>query len=335
MLLSICIPTYNRAEYLPALLDSLLPFANQIEIAISDNASTDNTETVIAPYAAKFPLFQFSRAPENQGPDRNYFRAANMATCPYLMLCGSDDAIEPQGFTLALQNLAQYHPTLLVTERLNCDNQLTPINQSRFLHQATPRLFPLTTQENIITYLQLGHSIGAVYSYLSNTIILKDAWHNAPFDENFMGSAYPHVYKFLQILQAPAATLYFQPQPMVRTRLFNDSFLTHDYARRALLDVNGYHRLATSCFAGMPQAAKALTTILQREIIHTHFGRILRFSLVKSRSKPESWQAYFTAARQAVTMPPLFICLDHFPLFFHKAVVATYQWLKKIIPAAG
>lgn len=47
-LLSICIPTYNRAEYLAKSLDTLvcLPEFNssEVEVVISDNASTDNTQ---------------------------------------------------------------------------------------------------------------------------------------------------------------------------------------------------------------------------------------------------------------------------------------------------
>jgi len=53
-LLSICIPTYNRAEYLAKSLDTLvcLPEFNssEVEVVISDNASTDNTQEVAKKY---------------------------------------------------------------------------------------------------------------------------------------------------------------------------------------------------------------------------------------------------------------------------------------------
>ncbi|EBH2219729.1 glycosyltransferase, partial [Salmonella enterica] len=47
MLISFCIPTYNRKEYLEELLNSINnqeKFNLDIEICISDNASTDGTE---------------------------------------------------------------------------------------------------------------------------------------------------------------------------------------------------------------------------------------------------------------------------------------------------
>jgi abequosyltransferase len=46
-LLSICIPTYNRSQYLKQALETYVSnaaFDDEVEIVISDNASTDNTE---------------------------------------------------------------------------------------------------------------------------------------------------------------------------------------------------------------------------------------------------------------------------------------------------
>ncbi len=55
--LSICIPTYNRASVLEKTLESItanpvFAAASDIEVVVSDNASTDNTEEVVARFAA-------------------------------------------------------------------------------------------------------------------------------------------------------------------------------------------------------------------------------------------------------------------------------------------
>lgn len=59
MLLSICIPTYNRADYLEKTLISLVTQDcwqdGDCEVVISDNASSDRTWEVIADFARKFP----------------------------------------------------------------------------------------------------------------------------------------------------------------------------------------------------------------------------------------------------------------------------------------
>ena len=55
-LLSICIPTYNRASYLEGAIQNIITdnaFGDEVEIIISDNASTDNTEEIAKKYTQK------------------------------------------------------------------------------------------------------------------------------------------------------------------------------------------------------------------------------------------------------------------------------------------
>lgn len=58
-LLSLCIPTYNHAAFLEQMLErlvSLKAFADgEVEVVISDNASTDSTRAVGEKYAAAYP----------------------------------------------------------------------------------------------------------------------------------------------------------------------------------------------------------------------------------------------------------------------------------------
>ena len=51
--ITICIPTYNRLNYLNQLLDSIIKQSdeNYIQIAISDNASIDKTEDLVNEYS--------------------------------------------------------------------------------------------------------------------------------------------------------------------------------------------------------------------------------------------------------------------------------------------
>ena len=57
-LLSICVPTYNREIYLQECLDSIISQdsfdEDTIEIIISDNASTDGTQSLIKKYQEKY-----------------------------------------------------------------------------------------------------------------------------------------------------------------------------------------------------------------------------------------------------------------------------------------
>ena len=60
ILLSICIPTFNRSAVLREALDSIVAEeafleTDEVEVVISDNASTDDTAAVCADYVARYP----------------------------------------------------------------------------------------------------------------------------------------------------------------------------------------------------------------------------------------------------------------------------------------
>ncbi len=68
-LISICIPTYNRAAYLEKTLASIVSqpaFQSKLaEVVISDNASTDNTQEVAGAYARRYDNIRYFRNEEN------------------------------------------------------------------------------------------------------------------------------------------------------------------------------------------------------------------------------------------------------------------------------
>lgn len=72
---SICIPTYNRAPQLKCTLQSLVSqpafLDGRVEIVISDNASSDNTEALCQEYAARYENILYFRNPQNVA-DANY-----------------------------------------------------------------------------------------------------------------------------------------------------------------------------------------------------------------------------------------------------------------------
>jgi glycosyltransferase involved in cell wall biosynthesis len=84
-LLSICIPTYNRAEILDETLNKLFSNPefdnNLIEVIVSDNCSTDNTNEVVL----KYPLVRYYRNNKNIR-DYNYSIVLGYATGEYIRL---------------------------------------------------------------------------------------------------------------------------------------------------------------------------------------------------------------------------------------------------------
>ena len=91
-ILSICIPTYNRAEFLDKTLESIViqnAFlnTNDVEIVIADNCSEDNTSLVVKKYTDIFPeKIIYIKNEANIGAVNNYENALSLATGTFAKL---------------------------------------------------------------------------------------------------------------------------------------------------------------------------------------------------------------------------------------------------------
>lgn len=89
--ISIIIPTYNRANLLPfALKSAISQTCEDFELLILDDASTDNTREVIAPFLEDSRVRLISH-PENIGINANRNYGLSIAKGEYIALLDSDD----------------------------------------------------------------------------------------------------------------------------------------------------------------------------------------------------------------------------------------------------
>ena len=98
-LISITIPTYNRAHFLDVCLEFHIPLASKhnIKIFISDNASEDNTEEVVKRRQTEYSLIFYTKNQVNIGPDANFERALKLADTKYVWLLGDTYKIPVKG----------------------------------------------------------------------------------------------------------------------------------------------------------------------------------------------------------------------------------------------
>ena len=116
--LSLCVPTYKRASLLPQSLRSVLSqitpdLAPSVEVVILDNASPDDTPSVVAQMQAEFPdaPVRYVRRPQNIGADANMCDAPNQARGEFVYLISDDDVLLPGAVERLLQ-LIHEHPEL-------------------------------------------------------------------------------------------------------------------------------------------------------------------------------------------------------------------------------
>ena len=97
-LLSILIPTYNRASFLKDAIICLLPqffsYEDKLEILVSDNCSSDDTKNIIDSLQDQFHnQIIYHRQSENIGFEANFEFLVNKSQGKYLYLMGDDDLL--------------------------------------------------------------------------------------------------------------------------------------------------------------------------------------------------------------------------------------------------
>lgn len=128
-LVSVCIPTYNRASKIERAIHALAESRYQnLEIIISDNASTDETPNVCRELCAFDSRIKYFRHAENMGPNKNYEFARAQANGKYFLWHGDDDYLGADYIAKCVGELERDESLVLVSglaAYYSGDNRLT------------------------------------------------------------------------------------------------------------------------------------------------------------------------------------------------------------------
>lgn len=262
--LSICIPTYNRAAFLGEALDSVISQAtDDVEIVVSDNASTDNTEALVRDYQSRFPRILYQKNPENLGADRNFLKVMELASGEYCWLLGSDDALAEGAIAAVMPLLgdADLYLADITVMSFTMDRPFRP--HYRLLSSAPGSIYDCTDTAQLLAYFKDAVGLAGLFGYISSLVIRRRLWVRQPVIEVLVGSVWIHVSQILQMMRAGARIRYVG-LPLVLNRSGNDSFLAEvGYTRRRLLDLD-YSRVVRAVFADQPAIIMAAGQVLAR-----------------------------------------------------------------------
>ncbi len=121
--ISVLIPVFNTAKYLPACLDSVLSQSMpDFEIVAVNDASTDNSLEILSEYAAKDPRIRIENHARNKGLLAGRLTGIRAARGKYLLFLDSDDCFLPDFlktlWAVAEKNLADIvHFPLVIRDR--------------------------------------------------------------------------------------------------------------------------------------------------------------------------------------------------------------------------
>jgi glycosyltransferase involved in cell wall biosynthesis len=128
-LVSIGLPVYNGERFIQKALDSLLAqdYPN-MELIISDNASTDRTRDMCLTYQVKDSRVHYYRNDVNIGMMSNFKRALDLARGEYFMFAAHDDTWSPEFISILLSDLGGHPESGVVMSALDIvdeDGQLS------------------------------------------------------------------------------------------------------------------------------------------------------------------------------------------------------------------
>ena len=212
MTISICIPTYNRADYLRDALESIRLQLNSpeikdaIEVVVADNASTDHTAEVAKEYAGKIDNFVYVKNPENVGFDGNVNIVVRAASGEYCWYLGDDDAIVNGAIAYTVEICRQNaYSVVSVTDRPLLNR---PIDKPRVAYSVEDHAEGRSPTESYLS--------GYLPSALSMLIFRRDDWlREADFSDHTPGWFYFET--ILKVAAAPGSQLLNIKKPMVLT----------------------------------------------------------------------------------------------------------------------
>lgn len=188
-ILSICIPTYNRANLLRSQLKTLeLALSNisaaSYEIVIRDNASTDETQSVIDGFAQNLPISSKKNS-VNIGAVRNVLTITEDAVGKYIWLLGDDDLVIQNAFKYVFGTLEDFPGVagVIVSHAVELDKKRDDLEQAVLAGKPVSLAQCLIRKGVHEKYLNRFEEVfrltdfPAALNFISNVIFLREAWN--------------------------------------------------------------------------------------------------------------------------------------------------------------
>ena len=164
---SVVIPTYNRAAFIQATLQSVLKQTYpHYEVIVVDNASTDNTEELLRPYINAGQI-KFIRHDKNYERARSRNTGMAVARGDFVTLLDSDDFMYPDNLADAAA-YAQSHP------EMKCFHNLYEFVDSE---GNVLRRYPMPSLQNQLKAIAEGNFMSCIGDFIH-----REIYHRFQFD---------------------------------------------------------------------------------------------------------------------------------------------------------
>ncbi|MGH4120179.1 glycosyltransferase family 2 protein [Clostridium sp.] len=181
-ILTIGIPTYNRAEFLRKCLENIYSEVgndSRVEVLVCDNDSADNTSTIIEEFKQKYQTLVYYKNPTNIGVSKNIQKVLELSKGEYINLHGDDDYFN-EGVYYTIINM--------INSNRDCD-----------LMYLSMKWHSLNIKRGMgMSNYQIDSGTGG---WISGMVIKNDAYKKIRQKEKFLYSNLNHIYIQLELLR--------------------------------------------------------------------------------------------------------------------------------------
>lgn len=268
--LSINIPTYNRSEFLVKNLNILFAqlreedLINQVEINISDNASTDETKPLVEKIldANSDISISYQCNERNLGPDLNFIAAMQMARGEYSILFGDDDYFIEDKIARILRVLDEYPEADIITSnRKEITSAGVLLGEAHFIREEIgTRIFDFSDTDQARSYFGVSKEnyTGGCLSFISSVIyktkVLKEV---GEYNDEFTGTCYSFLYYWWTYLLRGNKLLYLNESYCLCTTVGVTNNNYGKSLRRLMVDLVGLRIVADKCFTEQHKELKS------------------------------------------------------------------------------
>lgn len=213
--ISVAMCAYNGAKYIAEQLQSIAKQSYRpIEVIITDDGSTDNTENIVHIFAASAPFpVKFIKNEKNLGYRANFMKAASLCRGDWIAFCDQDDVWMPNKLQTMEKCIAEgvlliYHNAFMVNEKMNILGDMKRIAPRSHINP------PLTIEP-------WRHGLG--YTYLFHRSLLQySSLREGSFSFSEKGKEESHD-QWIYFLASCLGTIVYIPDKLVLYRQHADN----------------------------------------------------------------------------------------------------------------
>ena len=265
MKLSITIPVYNFAEFLPETLDSILSQegADGVEVLVVDGASSDSTPELMTRICAKHPNVRYYRLPAKGGIDQDMAKSVELARGEYCWLFSGDDIMGPNALRAVLSEIETGYD-LYILKHMECFKDMRPLMEYPVLDPDVPAVFELSDEAQRMAYFKRAVNSEAFFSFMGGLVVKRSTWNRVSLNADFIGSCWAHAARFFELMKR-GLSLSYTARVALSRRGENNSFSNNGLVRRYQLQVEGFHKLGDTFFGPNSVEAREVRRAIRNE----------------------------------------------------------------------